>query len=170
MIFTMRQWLVPALLVVSLAVATVGCKRLTERLQEKAIENGTGGQVHVDDDKGTITVITDAGAMTLGSSATVPQDFPGAVAIYPHAKPTFATRSLDPKGKKTWSLLLETTDSKDKVAAFYKSSMSGFVQASSMDMGQSTAAVYQSAQYEVSMMIASETNSKTAITLSVASK
>jgi hypothetical protein len=171
MIPGMRKSLGPALVVVAtLAAPSAGCRRLEERMQEKAIEKGTGGQVQVDDQKGTITVVTDAGAMTLGASATLPADFPASVAIYPHATPSFATRSLDAKGKQAWSVLLETSDSKDKVAAYYKANMTGFTQASTMDMGQSTMSVYQSPKYEVSMMIAAEPSAKTAITLSVASK
>ena len=171
MIRTMRPFLFPSLIVVAaLAVPSMGCKRLAERAEERAIEKGTGGQVQIDDQKGTFTVVTDAGTVTMGSSATLPDDFPRSVPIYPHATPSFAAKSRDGKGKAAWSVMLETADSKDQVAAFYKSSLTGFTQASTMDMGQSTMSVYQSAKYDVSLMIASESKVKTAITLSVASK
>lgn len=168
----MRAHLLPvvvALVAVS-AACTVGCKRLAEKAEEKAIERNTGGQVTINDKKGTLTIVTDAGAMTMGATTKVPDDFPKAVAIYPNAKPSFAAKTLDPKGKEVWSLTFDTNDTKEQVVSYYKANMSGFTVATSMDMGQSSMNVFQSPKYDVTLMVSSETSSKTAITLNAVTK
>ena len=63
----------------------------------------------------------------------------------------------------------QTPDSQDKVVAFYKSSLSGFTVASSMDMGTSSMTVYQSPKYGVTVMVSAESKT-TGISLNVASK
>ena len=89
----------PLVLVLAAASAlpTVGCKRLAERAaekaEEKAIEKQTGGQVSINGQKGTMTIVTDAGAMTMGELAKIPEDFPKNVPIYPGSKPTVAVKS-----------------------------------------------------------------------------
>jgi predicted phosphoribosyltransferase len=151
------------------AVASSGCKRLAERAEEKAIERSTGGQVTIDDKKGTLTIVADGGAVTLGAAATIPSDFPKEVAVYPGAKPQMVAKSLDPKGKQAWSVTMETPDPRDKVAAYYKANMTGFTQASSMDMGTSSMSVYQSPKYDVTVVVNSE-GTKSMLSLTVASK
>jgi hypothetical protein len=153
-------------------LAPLGCKRLAERMEEKAIEKGTGGQVHVNGENGTISVTNDGGTVSVGTGAKIPDDFPSTIPIYPGAKPSLAAKTSDPKGKAAWSLALETPDAKDQVVAFYKAKMSGFTAESSMDMGTTTMNVYKSAQYEVTLMVATESGSakKTVITLNAVTK
>jgi hypothetical protein len=171
----MKTRLLPvALALVAVSVtSTLGCKRLAEKAEEKAIERSTGGQVTINDKKGTLTIVTDAGAMTMGATTKIPDDFPKAVAVYPNAKPNFAAKSLDPKGKEVWSLTFETSDTKEQVLAYYKANMSGFTQATSMDMGQSSMNVYQSPKYDVTLMVSgvsSGSSAKTGITLNAVTK
>jgi hypothetical protein len=165
--------LVSLVLAAALALPSMGCKRLAERAaekaEEKAIEKSTGGQVSINGQKGTMTIVTDAGAMTLGETAKIPDDFPKAVAVYANAKPKMAVKSAA-NGKEAWSLSLETPDTKDQVVAFYKANMSGFTVASTMDMGTSTMTVYQSPKYDVTMMVSAESAGKTGFTLNVATK
>lgn len=161
---------VVATLVAASTVSTVGCKRMAEKAEEKALERATGGQVQINDGKGTITVRTDAGIATMGATAKVPDDFPKAIAVYPGATPVFAATSTDPKGKQVWSLQFETPDAKDKIVAYYKANMSGFTQATSMDMGTSSMNVYQSPKYDVTLMVGGSSNGKTGFTLNAASK
>jgi hypothetical protein len=156
-----------------LALPSVGCKRLAERAaekaEEKALEKGTGGQVSINGQKGTLTIVTDAGEMMLGNTAKIPEDFPkSTVPIYPGAQPKMAVKQAQ-GGKEVWSLSLETTDTKDQVAAFYKSNMSGFTVATNMDTGTSTMTVFQSAKYDVTMMVSAEAK-KTGISLTVTTK
>jgi hypothetical protein len=155
------------------ALPSVACKRMGERArekaEEKAIEQQTGGQVKLDNDKGTMTIVTDAGAMTLGSGAKLPADFPSAVPPYPGATVQFAAKTSN-AGKDAWSAAFETADSKDKVVAFYKSNLGGFKQASTMDLGESVVQAWQSPKYDVSLIIATDTEGKTSITLGVTAK
>ena len=163
----------PLLVAAAFALPSVGCKRLAERAaekaEEKAIEKQTGGQVTINGQKGTMTIVTDAGTMTLGETAKIPDDFPKAVPVYPGAKAKMALKSAT-NGKEAWSLSLETTDTKDAVVAYYKANMSGYTVASTMDMGTSTMTVYQSPKLDVTMMAAAESGGKTGVTLNVASK
>ena len=80
-----------------------------------------------------------------------------------------SAKAADAKGKESWQVMLETTDSKDKVTDYYKANMSGFTMASTMDMGTSAVRVYQSPKYQVSLMVGSESGGKTSISLSVTS-
>jgi hypothetical protein len=171
---TMRSSLpVVLLLGAALAVPSMGCKRLAERAaekaEEKAIEKQTGGQVSINGEKGTLTIVTDAGAMTLGETAKIPDDFPKNVPVYPGAAPKVAMKSAA-GGKETWSVIVETMDAKDKVVAYYKANMSGFTVASTMDVGTGTMTVYQSPKLDVTLMTGAESGGKTSITLSVTSK
>lgn len=153
----------------AVAVPTVSCKRMREKAEERAIEQQTGGQVKVDKDKGTMTIVTDAGAMTVGSGAKLPDDFPKGVPAYPGATVQFAAKTSN-SGKDAWSAAFETPDSKDKVAAFYKSNLGGFNQASSMELGDSVVQAWQSPKYDVSLIIAADAAGKTTITMGVTAK
>ncbi len=163
-------------LVLSVALPSVACKRMAERAREKAIEKAeekaieqqTGGQVKVDKDKGTIAIMTDGGALVLGTGAKLPDDWPSAVPAYPGGKVVFAAKSASGT-KDTWSASFETTDSKEKVGEYYKGNMSGFKQNSSMDLGTSSAQIWQSPKYDVSVMIGAE-SAKTSVTLSVSTR
>ena len=53
----------------------------------------------LNDKKGTITIVTDAGVVTMGATANVPDDFPKTVALYPNAKPSFAAKTPTPRAK-----------------------------------------------------------------------
>jgi len=151
---------------------SVGCKRLAERAaekaEEKALEKSTGGQVSINGQKGTMTIVTDAGEVMLGATAKIPEDFPKSIPVYAGANPKMAMKSAS-NGKEAWSLSLESTDSKDKIVAFYKANMSGFTVASTMDMGTSAMTVYQSPKYDVTVMVSAESKT-TGISLNVASK
>jgi hypothetical protein len=163
---------VTLVLAAALALPSVGCKRLAERAaekaEEKALEKSTGGQVSINGQKGTMTIVTDAGEMMVGTTAKIPEDFPKSIPVYAGATPKMSVKSAN-NGKEAWSLSLETTDSKDKVVAFYKTSLTGFTVASSMDMGTSSMTVYQSPKYDVTVMVSAEAKT-TGISLNVASK
>jgi hypothetical protein len=166
--------LVLAALVAAAAVPAVGCKRLAERAaekaEEKAIEKSTGGQVSINDKKGTLTIVTDAGEMMFGATAKIPADFPSAIPIYPGANPVVSAKQADPKGKTTWTLNLETPDPTDKITAFYKDKLGAFKLESTADnVGASSMRIYSSAQYQVVMMIGAS-GAKTSISLTVSQK
>jgi hypothetical protein len=165
-----------AALVLAVAVPSVACRRLSERAREKAIEKAeekaiekqTGGQVHINNGGGSINIVVDGGTLTLGTGAKLPDDWPSAIPAYPGAKVVFAAKSAS-GNKDTWSAAFETTDTKDKIAEYYKSNLKDFKQNSSMDLGTGIAQVYQSAKYDVSVMIGAESN-KTSVTLAVSTR
>ena len=159
--------LLAAALVLTSALALTGCKRISEKVEEKAIQNQTGGQVDLQN--GSLTIKSDAGTVVVGTSSKLPDDFPKAVPVYPGAKVEMAAKSSQ-NGKTVWSLTLETGDAHDKVAAFYKSGMSAFKETSSMKMGDSDMNVWQSAQYDVTLMVATGSDQKTTLSMTVASK
>ncbi|MGD0529083.1 MAG: hypothetical protein ABSE49_28350 [Polyangiaceae bacterium] len=166
--------LVLAALAVAVAVPTVGCKRLAEKAaekaEEKALEKSTGGQVSINDKKGTLTIVTDAGEMMFGANSKVPADFPSAVPIYPGATPVISAKQADAKGKPTWTLSLETPDPTAKITDFYKDKLSSFKLESTADnIGASAMRVYSSPQYQVVMMIGAS-GPKTSISLTVTQK
>jgi hypothetical protein len=154
---------------VSLALAPSACKRASERAEERAIEQQTGDQVRVDSEKQTVTVGNDAGSLVSSLGSKVPDDFPKVVPIYPGGKPMIAAKSSNPQGKPAWSVTLETDDTKDKVVAYYKANMSGLKLASDMDMGQTDMSIWQSPQYDVTLMV-SEADQKTTIIVSATGK
>jgi len=158
----------------SSAVRRPSCRKLAEKAEERAIEKSLekqgGGQVSINGEKGSLTIVTDAGSFEMGAGAKIPDDFPKTVPVYPGAKTDFAAKSSDPKGKAAWSLQLETTDSKDQVVAYYKAHMSGFTQSTTADMGKSAMDVWQSPQYDVTLIVGGENAKSTSISLNAASK
>jgi hypothetical protein len=157
-----------AVLVASLALETAACKRAAERMEEKAIERQTGAEVHLDSKGGTMTFASDAGTLVAGAGTKVPDDFPKAIPLYPGAKVDLAAKANDPKGKPAWTLTLETGDSKDQVVAYYKAKMTGFNNASDMSLGDTDMSVWRSADYNVTLMVNTAGNQKTAITITAA--
>ena len=164
---------VVALLVASTFVTT-GCKRLAEKAaekaEEKAIERAAGAQgVQINSNgQGSMTVVTDAGTVMLGTGAKIPEDFPKEVPVYPGAQPTASIKSSQ-GNKPAWTITLETTDPKEKVAAYYKSNLSGFTQKSAMDLGQASILVYESPKYDVSLT-ANQQGAKTEILLAISGR
>ena len=61
--------------------ALPACKRASEAIAEKAIEQASGDKVDIDQDGDTVSIKTDKGAMTIataqdGGSVALPADFP----------------------------------------------------------------------------------------------
>ncbi|HEY5242599.1 MAG TPA: hypothetical protein VIJ22_14065 [Polyangiaceae bacterium] len=165
---------VPVLLAAVVALPSVACKRLAERAAEKAVEEAiekqTGGKVSINGQKGTMTVVTDAGEIMIGPSATIPADFPKDVPLYPGAKPQLAVKQADPKGKITWQLNLETADPTAKITDYYKANSAGLTLETTFDMGTSATRIYQSPKYQVTLMIGAASGGMTSISESVSQK
>jgi hypothetical protein len=152
------------------AASSLACKSAKQRAEEREIEQTTGGQVHVDPDKGVITVQGEGGTATVSLGPKVPDDFPKNVPVYPGAKVDLASKANGNNGKPGWSLTLETPDPPDKVASFYRANMTGFVLASDLDMGESKVLTWQSAAMDANVMATKTLDEKTSITLNVAGK
>lgn len=109
-----------ALIGVALVAAAAGC-------HTRGSVGPNGEKVTVDRDRGTVTVATGEATATLaqGSGSVVPADFPKDVPIYPGAKVTGAVASAG--GAKSGHMLtMQTPDSPEKIANFYKEKLSGW--------------------------------------------
>lgn len=103
--------------VVVLLVAGAASRFVGKSAVENAIEDATGGKVNIDGNGGDITVKTDEG--TWSTSDKLPSDFPADVPVYPGSKVQASVAAAQQQGGGTYAGL-ETTDSTDKVAAWYK--------------------------------------------------
>jgi len=161
----------PVVLLATLAAST-GCKSSHDKPQERPAATETPGQLTMMD--GGLTLMTDAGLVAFGGVAKVPADFPKTVPVYPGVKVNMAAHATGAKGKPAWSLSLETGDEQPKVVAFYASSFTAsagkFTKASDLAMGDTQMTVWQSADYDVTLMISAGAESQTTITMTVAGK
>lgn len=135
--------------VAGLAGPGAACKRAEPRAEEKALEKAGGVQVDID---------------------KVPDDFPGSIPVYPGAKIVLAAKSMRDPAKPAWALTLETGDSKDAVAAYYKQHMAGFTPASDLNMDETAMALWQSSAVDVTILIARQPDAKTGITIDATQK
>jgi hypothetical protein len=151
-------------------VSAVGaCKSSREKTAERVAEE-PAGQIQLTE--AGVVMTTDAGVVSLGPGSKIPDDFPKTVPVYPGAKVNLAARSAAGKDKTTWSLSLQTGDEQPKVVAFYASSMSAgkFTKASDLPLGDPQMTIWQSAQYDVTLMIAAAPENQTTITVTVSAK
>lgn len=162
----------PVVVLFAVLAASAGCKSSHDKAQERPAATETPGQLTMMD--GGLTLMTDAGLVALGDVAKVPADFPRTIPVYPGAKVNMAAHATGAKGKPAWSLSLETGDEQAKVVAFYASSLTAsagkFTKASDLAMGDTQMTVWQSAEYDVTLMISAGTENQTTITMTVAGK
>jgi hypothetical protein len=173
MIRTMRlPGLATFLVNATLLLAVTGCKSSHDKAQERAATSEVPGQLQLID--GGLTLTTDAGVIALGGGSKVPDDFPKTIPVYPGAKVDLSAHATGAKGKPAWSLSLETGDEQAKVVSFYTSAMTSsagkFTKASDLPMGDTEMTVWQSAEYDVTLMISGGAESQTTILLTVAGK
>lgn len=143
-------------------LSVVGCRK--EKVEETSIQSQTGGQVQIDG--GDISLSNGTGTVGLGGK--VPEDFPKEVPLYPGAKVNLATRSA--KGKPAWSLALVTGDDTEHVMTFYRSHLAGFQSTSDRTLGETSMSVWQSAQLDVTLVVAQAPSQETSISMTVATR
>ena len=150
--------------------AASGCEKITEKVTEtvieRAIEKETGGEVDIEADKGVSfkgkdnqgrEVIYDA------KSGTVPDTWPSDVPVYPGVT---VKASLQGNGNRT--LVLESSDSPEKVVAFYKAKLGGMKQDADMNMNGSMLLSFDDAPKHRKVLItAAAQGDKTAVNLAV---
>lgn len=131
------------------ALLSAGCESITERITEKAmevavenaIEKNSGGEVDIEAGKGVSFKSKDGkGGDFVFNSQTgkVPETWPKDIPPYPGATVT-ASMSSGTSGM----LMLETTDSADKVLAFYKSKMGSMKETANMNAGGTSILTFQ---------------------------
>lgn len=117
---------------------------VAEKVVEKAIENESGGEVDIDLSEGEIkiqgedgevsissdeegvSIQSDEGQATYGSSAELPDTFPGSVPVYPGMEINSSFESTGDSGKSNWSIGGITADPGEDVFGWYKEQMSGW--------------------------------------------
>lgn len=103
------------ILLVVLAVFSVGCQNVAEKAVENAIEKETGGKAKVNTDDGTVELETEKGKVQIGKN-DLPEGFPEDIPVYENAKITSSVNSAG-----TFSLTLNAEGEKtDEIADFYK--------------------------------------------------
>jgi hypothetical protein len=126
-------------LLAALAVSSMGCRKIRQKIEEKAAEQaikaGTGGAVAVNEgDQGGLTLKDNKGNVVTLGQTKVPADWPSNVPVY-SGKVVSAVSSKD-QGKTAQVVMIETTDTPDAVFTFYKSKLASFEQQSEMSSNQ----------------------------------
>jgi hypothetical protein len=155
-------------------VAVAGCKSSHDKAQASPAATTQQSEGKVQLVEGGIVLTTDAGIVALGANTKIPDDFPKTVPVYPGAIVNLAGRSAGAQGKPAWTLSLETGDEQAKVVAFYASglaaSAAAFKKNSDLNLGDTQMSVWQSAPYDVTLMITAGAENQTTITMTVSGK
>jgi len=158
--------LVIGMTMVSCLILT-GCKKAGEKAAEKAIEASMakeGVKADVDASGEKITIKSEDGTTVYsgGKSAAVPENFPKDVYVYEGA--TIIAAVSVPDG---FNLLMESSDSADKVLGTIKGKMAGFgwKEETTVTQGKNAMAGYKKG--ERSAMVNVNGDNKTQITLTV---
>lgn len=104
------------------AVALVfisGCGAANNFVAEKAMEAASGGKAKVDVNGNAVTVKTADGTATWGDTK-LPDNWPSDAPVYPGTKVAYAGSSNQTNGQSGSMVMLQSTDSGDKVVEFYK--------------------------------------------------
>ncbi|GMV14934.1 MAG: hypothetical protein DYH12_23980 [Sorangiineae bacterium PRO1] len=141
------------LVLVALALVTGGCRKIEEKMAEKAAEKATGGEVNIDSKTGQVKLKQKGpdGKETevqLGTGSSVPADFPKAVPIYPGAKVISAVTISQGEGH---MVMLNSSDSTQQVLEYYKKNLSGFKVDGELAGGDTTILTMSNAELTVSV-------------------
>jgi len=162
------------LLAAALSLPLGGCRKIQEKMAEKAAEKATGGEVDIDSKTGQVRM-KQKGAdgketeVQLGQNSTIPADFPKAVPIYPGAK-VIAAVSIS-QGEGGHMVTLTTDDSVSQVSDYYKKNLTGFKVDGEMSAGDTTILTMSSSELTVSVSATkSSTENNTAIQLTASKR
>ncbi len=142
-----------ALTLIALALATAGCRKIEEKMAEKAAEKATGGEVDIDSKTGQVKLKQKGpdGKETevqLGAGSTVPADFPKAVPVYPASKVMSSVTISQGEGH---MLTLNTKDTTQQVLEYYKKNLAGFKVDGELSAGDTTILTMSNAELTVSV-------------------
>ncbi len=125
-----------------------------------------GEQVEYDAKGNNVTVKTADGSVVVsGDGVKLPEDFPKDVPVYPGAKIASAVSSAQ-SGTSGHMVTLETSDSPDKIATFYKAKFSGWQVKMEMSSGGGKVLLLESPDAKRSVtVVANPANGVTTVTL-----
>lgn len=126
-----------------LSTSTSGCKKIQERLAQKAdektVETASSAQVDPQTGAGTVTLSGENGAVVAmgGANAKVPDNWPKSVPTYPSGtlKGAMSASAAPAAGKIHHTLTYETPDDATKVVQFYTENLKGFSKTSELNLG-----------------------------------
>jgi hypothetical protein len=150
-----------ALLLVVLVTSASGCKNSSTQAGDDAGRASAPGQP-------TVPAAVALPSPTAG--ATVPQDFPKIVPIYPGAKVVASAKSAGPAGKGAWTVGFVTNDDKNLVFTFFRANLSAFKQTTDNTVGPARTGTFQNPQYDVTVTVGDSPDKHTSIAMVVNAK
>lgn len=153
----------------TLAFGAGGCRKIEEKMTERAVEKATGGEVDIDSKTGQVKMKQKGpdGKETevqLGGATQIPADFPKNVPIYPGAK-VIAAVSIS-QGEGGHMVTLTTPDSVAQVSDYYKKNLTGFKVDGELAAGDTTILTMSGGTTTVSVSATrNKTENETAIQL-----
>ena len=144
------------------AGTTVFLKFFAKKAIEGVIENKTGIDVS-DVEKGKVTFTdTKTGAKVDIGSGKVPDTFPKDFPLYPGAKVASAMSGNESGSNNGFWLTMTTTDSLDKVEAFYKTQFAtgGWTVSSTFTTGGTTSETVEKGQWSGSLAVSEDSSTK----------
>ena len=141
-----------------------------EKAVEKAMEQASGGKAKVDLDNGKVTVSTDEGTAEWGGNK-LPDNWPSDAPIYPNSQVQFSGASNQNDNSNS-TVVLQTSDSGEKVLAYYKQELvaKGWKIESTYEMSDAAMLGATKDKSSISVTIGSGGDQKTSITVSVGTK
>ncbi len=123
----MRTWSIPLAILALLPLAS-GCRKIEEKMAEKAAEKATGGEVDIDSKTGSVKMKQKGpdgkeSEVQLGEGASIPADFPKSVPIYPGSKVMSAVTISQGDSH---MVMLNTKDSTSAVLEYYKKNLPAY--------------------------------------------
>lgn len=92
-------------------------QKVGEKVAEGIIEKATGGKANIDVDSGNVTVKTNDGSFSTGTS--IPADWPKDAPVYPGATVSYSGSSNPQTGETGFGAVLATKDNAQKVKDYY---------------------------------------------------
>ena len=126
----MKKFLLIGVIIMAVVVLS-GCQTATEKVAEKAIESSTG--VDADVDNNSITINTNDSSLTIGNTATIPDDFPSDVYVIDGDVISTMTINED----KTYQVQIDAPSSLSEPGDIYNEQLkaAGWDITSTLDMG-----------------------------------
>lgn len=154
-------------------VGVGGCRKIQEKMAEKAVEKATGGKADIDSKTGQVKLRQKGpdGKETevqVGDKTTVPADFPKSVPMYPGGK-LIAAVSIS-QGEQGHMVTLTTSDPVSAVTDYYKKNLAGFKVDGELNSNDTTILTMSNAELTVSVTAAHDNSDNTTTVQLTASK
>ena len=144
-----------------------GSENAVEDAMEQQIEEETGGDANVDIDGDAVRIETDDGTFETGS-ASLPENWPEDVSVYPEGKVTYSAVMNPSTGDSGMAFVITTNDSVEDVTDYYKDQLpaDGWTMEAAMEAGTMVVLGGSKGERKVSLMITGSED-QTSVTVSV---